>query len=228
MTHQIASEEARRICLLAPVIPVLVVEDVSTASRLAQSLISGGLPVLEITLRTPTALEVIAEMTSVCGGVIGAGTLLCSKDVENAVKAGAKFGVSPGATDSLLDACEEAKLPLLPGAATPSEIMRLYDRGYNVQKFFPAEVSGGISALKAISAPIPQVKFCPTGGISSKNAKDYLSLENTICVGGSWMAPRELMKAKDWSTIELLASEAANLCTQTENPVKSLTNISYY
>ena len=150
-------------------------------------------------------------MVKVSGGVVGAGTLLTPKDVEAAVNAGAKFGVAPGATERLLDACEEANLPILPGAATASEIMRLYERGYSIQKFFPAEANGGAPALKAIGAPLPQVKFCPTGGVSLKNANDYLFLGNTLCVGGSWVAPKELVKASDWNGITRLASEAARL-----------------
>jgi 2-dehydro-3-deoxyphosphogluconate aldolase/(4S)-4-hydroxy-2-oxoglutarate aldolase len=143
--------------------------------------------------------------------LVGAGTLLTPRDVAAAVNAGAKFGVAPGATDKLLDACEEADLPLLPGAATASEVMRLYERGYSIQKFFPAEANGGAPALKAIAAPLPQVKFCPTGGVSLKNAKDYLSLGNTLCVGGSWVAPKNLISAADWDAITELAKEAAGL-----------------
>ena len=211
MTPQSASKEAHRICLLAPVIPVLMVEDVTTARSLARALLKGGLPVLEVTLRTPAALEVIWEMAKVSGGVVGAGTLITPQDVEAAVNAGARFGVAPGATDRLLDACEEADLPLLPGAATASEVMRLFERGYSVQKFFPAEANGGVSVLKAIGAPLPNVKFCPTGGISLKNANDYLSLDNTLCVGGSWVAPKELVKSGDWNGISQLASAASRL-----------------
>jgi len=135
--------------------------------------------------------------------------LLTSADVEAAKKAGAQFGVSPGATDRILDACEANDLPLLPGAATSSEVMRLLERGYTVQKFFPAEANGGAPALKAIGAPLPQVKFCPTGGVSLKNASDYLSLGNTLCVGGSWVAPKDMVNSGNWSGIEALAREAA-------------------
>lgn len=211
MTPQSASKEAYRICLLAPVIPILVVEDATAALSLAEALVKGGLPALEVTLRTPAALEVIAEIAKFTGGVVGAGTLLTPKDVEAAVNAGAKFGVAPGATDRLLEACEEADLPLLPGAATASEVMRLYERGYSVQKFFPAEANGGAPALKAIGAPLPQVKFCPTGGVSLKNANDYLSLSNTLCVGGSWVAPKDLVTNGNWEAITELAREAAKL-----------------
>ena len=126
-------------------------------------------------------------------------------------KAGATFGVSPGATVNLLDACEDENLPLLPGAATASEVMRLYERGYRVQKFFPAEANGGVPALKAIGAPIPQVAFCPTGGVSISNAQSYLELSNTVCVGGSWVAPKQLIQEENWNVITTLAREASRL-----------------
>lgn len=211
MTPQAASQEALKICQLAPIVPVLVVDDAAHAAPLATALVAGGLPALEVTLRTPAALEVIAEMAAVEGGVVGAGTLLTPEDVHAAIEAGAKFGVSPGATDRLLDACEEADLPLLPGAATASEAMRLLERGYSMLKFFPAEASGGALALKAIGAPIPQVNFCPTGGVSTRNAKDYLSLPNVVCAGGSWVAPKDKVQSGDWAGIEALAKEAAAL-----------------
>ncbi len=211
MTPQEASKAAADVCNLAPVVPVLVVDDASIAQDLAAALVHGGLPALEVTLRTPAALEVIAEMAKVAGGVVGAGTLLTPQDVEAAKAAGATFGVSPGATDLILDACEANDLPLLPGTATASEAMRLLERGYTVQKFFPAAANGGAPALKAIGAPIPQVKFCPTGGVSLQNAHEYLSLPNTLCVGGSWVAPKDLVTAKDWAGITALAKEAAAL-----------------
>ena len=211
ITPSEASNRAREICNLAPVVPVLVVDDASKAKNLASALIAGGLPALEVTLRTDCALDVIAEMATVKGGCVGAGTLLTPKDVENAKAAGATFGVSPGATDKVLDACEANDLPLLPGAATSSEVMRLLERGYTVQKFFPAEANGGVPALKAIGAPISQVSFCPTGGVSLKNAPDYLGLGNTLCVGGSWVAPKDLVTAEDWAGIEALAREASKL-----------------
>lgn len=211
MTPQQASLHAREIAALAPIIPVLVVDDVAHARPLAEALVAGGLPALEVTLRTPAALDVIREMASVPGGVVGAGTLLTPADVQAAKEAGAQFGVSPGATDRLLDACEEADLPLLPGAATASEAMRLLERGYTMLKFFPAEASGGAPALKAIGAPIPQISFCPTGGVSLKNAPDYLGLGNVVCAGGSWVAPKDAVEAGDWTRIETLAREAAAL-----------------
>ncbi|GHE00480.1 ketohydroxyglutarate aldolase [Defluviimonas sp. 20V17] len=211
MTPHDASTRAAEICRRAPVIPVLVIDDPAHARPLAEALVAGGLPVLEVTLRTPAALEAIAEMARVPGGIVGAGTLMGPADVAAAQAAGAVFGVSPGATDRLLDACEGADLPLLPGAATASEVMALYERGYFIQKFFPAEVAGGAKALKALGAPIPQVSFCPTGGVAPANARDYLALENVICVGGSWVAPKAMMESGDWAGITALAREAARL-----------------
>lgn len=206
-----ASARAAEICRLAPVIPVLVVDDVAHARPLAEALVAGGLPALEVTLRTAAALDVIREMAAVEGGVVGAGTLLTSADVRAAVDAGAKFGVSPGSTPKLLDAAEEAGLPMLPGTATSTEAMLLLERGYTVQKFFPAEASGGAPALKSIAGPLPQISFCPTGGVSLKNAADYLSLPNVLCVGGSWVAPTDAVRAGDWARVTELASEAAAL-----------------
>lgn len=211
MTPFEQSEKAAKICTLAPVVPVLVIDDASKAKGLAQALIKGGLPALEVTLRTPCALDAIREMASVEGGAVGAGTLLTPADVAAAKEAGATFGVSPGATDRVIDACIDHDLPLLPGAATATEVMLLLEKGFTVQKFFPAEANGGAPALKAIGAPIPQVKFCPTGGVSMKNVNDYLSLSNTLCVGGSWVAPKGLVDAEDWAGIEALAREAAAL-----------------
>ena len=211
MTPAQASSQAEEVCRLAPVIPVLVIDDLATARPLAEALVAGGLPALEVTLRTPCALDAIREMAQVPGGVVGAGTLLTPKDVRAAKAAGALFGVSPGATDMLLQACEDADLPLLPGAATATEAMALLERGYTVQKFFPAEASGGAPALKSIGAPLPQIRFCPTGGVSLANAPDYLSLPNTLCVGGSWVAPSGLVTAGDWDGITALARQAAGL-----------------
>ncbi len=211
MTPQDASDRAAAICRRAPVIPVLVVPDAARAEGLARALVAGGLTALEVTLRTDGALDAIRAMARVDGAVVGAGTLLTPDDVARAVEAGAQFGVAPGATDGLLDACEAADLPLLPGAATATEAMRLLERGYTVQKFFPAETSGGAPALKALGGPLPQIAFCPTGGVSLANARRYLDLPNTICVGGSWVAPAEAVAAGDWIGIEQLAREAARL-----------------
>lgn len=211
MTPQEASTRAREICSLAPIVPVLVVKNTAHARPLAEALVAGGLPALEVTLRTPAALDVIREMSQVPGGVVGAGTLVTPEDVRNAKVAGATFGVSPGATDALIAACEAEDLPLLAGAATASEAMRLLERGYDMLKFFPAEASGGAPALKAIGAPLPQIAFCPTGGVSPQNAQTYLELPNVLCAGGSWVAPADLVEAGDWAGIEALARDAARL-----------------
>jgi len=211
MTPKAVTEQTSKICALAPVIPVLVIENADKAANLARALISGGLPALEVTLRTPAALEAIQEMAKIPGGYVGAGTVLTPADAEAAKKAGATFGVSPGATPRLLDACEANELPLLPGAATATEAMALLERGYTVQKFFPAEASGGANALKALGAPMPQITFCPTGGISLKNALDYLKLPNVSCVGGSWVAPIHLLETENWAEINALAAEGALL-----------------
>ncbi len=211
MTPAESSARAAGICRLAPVIPVLVIDEIAHAAPLARALVAGGLPALEVTLRTPAALDAIRAMAEVEGGVVGAGTLLTPADVKAAKAAGARFGVSPGATERLLDACAEHDLPILAGAATCSEIMALLERGHAVQKFFPAEANGGAAALAAIGAPLPQVSFCPTGGISLAKAPDYLKLANVLCVGGSWVAPKAMMRAGDWAGITRLAAEAAGL-----------------
>jgi len=206
------SARIRTFCSTAAVVPVLVVNDPASARPLADALVASGLPILEVTLRTEAALECIREMAQ-GDGVVGAGTVMTPRDVEAAVAAGARFAVSPGATDTLLDAAEDAGLPLLPGAATASEVMRLRERGYSMQKFFPAEASGGVTALKNLAGPLPQVSFCPTAGVSTANAKDYLSLPNVVCVGGSWVAPADAIAAGDWTRIETLALEGAALAT---------------
>jgi len=211
MTPEEATRQTEALSRLAPVIPVLVVSDADTAADLARALVAGGLPVLEVTLRTPAALDAIRAMAEVEGGVVGAGTLLTPADVEAAKEAGALFGVSPGSTERLLDAAEAADLALLPGAATATEAMGLLERGYRMQKFFPAEAAGGAKALGALAAPLPQITFCPTGGIGLRNARDYLGLPNTLCVGGSWVAPKHLVAKGDWAAIEALAAEAAAL-----------------
>jgi 2-dehydro-3-deoxyphosphogluconate aldolase/(4S)-4-hydroxy-2-oxoglutarate aldolase len=211
VTPEEATISSERLCRTAPVIPVLVVDEVAHAVPLATALVAGGLPVLEVTLRTPAALDVIREMSNVAGGIVGAGTILTPADVEKALEAGATFGVSPGATDKLLDAAEDMGLPMLPGAATATEAMRLLERGYRVQKFFPAEASGGANALKSLASPIPQILFCPTGGVTLQNAPTYLALPNTACVGGSWVAPKDKVVSGDWAGIEALAREAAAL-----------------
>jgi 2-dehydro-3-deoxyphosphogluconate aldolase/(4S)-4-hydroxy-2-oxoglutarate aldolase len=211
MTPTQQSLHAAEICRLAPVVPVLVIDDLALAALLARALVAGGLPALEVTLRTTCALDAIRAMAEVEGGIVGAGTLLTPADVKAAKAAGARFGVSPGATDRIIGACEDEGLPLLPGAATASEIMALLEKGYTVQKFFPAEQAGGAAYLKSIGAPIPQVRFCPTGGISLKIAPDYLALKNILCVGGSWVAPKEALATGDWAAVTRLAAEAAGL-----------------
>lgn len=211
MTPYQTSEATLTLCRMAPVIPVLVIRDPAHAQPLARALVAGGLPVLEVTLRTPAALEVIAEMSGVTGAVVGAGTVLSPEDVRAVAAAGAGFAVSPGSTDRLLAACAERALPLLPGAATATEAMRLLELGYSTQKFFPAEMAGGVAALRALSAPLPQITFCPTGGIGLGNAADYLALSNVACVGGSWVAPADLIAQGDWDAITALARAAAAL-----------------
>lgn len=211
MTARQASRTVREICALAPVVPVLVVADSDKAVPLARALVAGGLPALEVTLRTPAALEVIRRMSSVPGGVVGAGTLLTPHDVQQAKQAGARFGVSPGITGDLIAACQDFSLPLLGGVASASEAMRLLERGYDAAKFFPAEASGGAPALKALGGPLPDLAFCPTGGITPANAPDYLALPNVLCVGGSWVATVGALEAGDWDTITETARAAAAL-----------------
>ncbi len=194
---------------LQPVVPVLIIEDAKTAVPLARALVAGGLKAIEITLRTPAALEAIrAVADEVEGAVAGAGTVLNARQWDEAVAAGSKFIVSPGTTETLLDAAAGSEVPLLPGAATASEVMTLLDAGQTVMKFFPAEQAGGAAYLKSLSSPLAGATFCPTGGISLKNARDYLTLPNVVCVGGSWVAPKELVEAGDWAGITKLASEA--------------------
>ena len=208
---QEASRYCREICAAAPVIPVLVIDEAEHARPLAETLVAGSLPVLEVTLRTPAALAAIERMARVPGAVVGAGTLLTPDDVGAAKAAGARFGVSPGATEALLAACEAEGLPLLPGAATASEAMALLARGYDMLKFFPAEPAGGVAALRALGGPLPALSFCPTGGIGPDNAGAYLALGNVACVGGSWVAPAGAAAAGRWAEIETLAREAARL-----------------
>lgn len=211
MIPALQSAAARQICALAPIVPVIVVKDIAHAEPLARALVAGGLPALEVTLRTPCALDAIRAMAEVEGGTVGAGTLLTPADVKAAKAAGAKFGVSPGLTERLVRACEDEGLPLLPGTVTASEVMQALEWGYDVLKFFPAATSGGAPAIKALGGPLPQVSFCPTGGISLANATDYLSLPNVLCAGGSWVAPDAKVQSGDWAGIETLAREAAAL-----------------
>ncbi|MTH63518.1 bifunctional 4-hydroxy-2-oxoglutarate aldolase/2-dehydro-3-deoxy-phosphogluconate aldolase [Paracoccus shanxieyensis] len=211
MTPEIQSQNSRALCALAPVIPVLVVGDAARAEGLATALVAGGLPVLEVTLRTPAALDVIREMSKVEGGHVGAGTVLSPDDARRAKDAGASFAVAPGATERLVRACQEIGLPLLPGAVTASEVMRAMEFGYSMLKFFPAEAAGGVKSLKSLAGPLPQVSFCPTGGVTPTNAPEYLALPNVICVGGSWVAPDTDVLSGNWDQIEARAREAASL-----------------
>ncbi len=195
----------RSICQQVPIIPVLVVNDVAIAQPLAQALVNGGLHVLEVTLRTAVALEVIRRMSEVPGSIVGAGTVLTPADVKAVKAAGAAFAVSPGATERLLAAAEDEGLALLPGVATVSEVMKLVERGFDTLKFFPAEAAGGVKMLKSIHGPLPDVRFCPTGGISVQTFRDYLALPNVLCVGGSWLTPADKVNAQDWAGIEAMA-----------------------
>lgn len=197
---------------LAPVIPVVVLDEPAPAVPLAQALLAGGIPVIEITLRTPRALDVIRSITDgVPGAVVGAGTVTTPGRVRQAVAAGAQFLVSPGTTEPLLDAMDEAGLPCLPGVASVSEIMRLLERGRRELKFFPAEACGGRAFLKAVASPLPDARFCPTGGITAASAPLYRELDNVGCVGGTWLTPRDAVAARDWGRVRALAAEAAGL-----------------
>ena len=200
-----------KICTAAPVIPVLTIDRVEDAQPLARALVAGGPPALEITLRTAAALEAIAAVTEVEGAMAGIGTLLTAAQIRDAKAAGATFGVSPGATETLIQAARDYDLPLLPGAATATEAMRLLEQGFVFQKFFPAEAAGGAPALGSMAGPLPQITFCPTGGVTPENAKTYLALPNTRCVGGSWIAPKALIDAGDWDQITQIARRAADL-----------------
>ncbi|MEZ5871122.1 MAG: bifunctional 4-hydroxy-2-oxoglutarate aldolase/2-dehydro-3-deoxy-phosphogluconate aldolase [Nitratireductor sp.] len=201
-----------KVMTAAPVIPVVVIDDPQTAVKLARALVSGGTPAIEITLRTPKALECLAAIAGdVEGALPGAGTVLGPRQYEAAARAGASFMVSPGFAPNLLDAADASPVPLLPGAATASEMMMLGERGYSRLKFFPASLAGGPAYLRALSSPLPQFTFCPTGGISPATAPDYLALPNVACVGGSWLAPQGLIDAGEWDKITGLARQAATL-----------------
>ncbi|MBN9067926.1 MAG: 2-dehydro-3-deoxy-phosphogluconate aldolase [Rhizobiales bacterium] len=195
-----------------PVIPVLKIDRLADAVPLARALAAGGLPAVEITLRTPDAIDAIRLVSDeVPEALVGAGTILSARNFEQAVDAGARFIVSPGTTQELLDCARASDVPFLPGGITPSEIMSLREEGYSILKFFPAEQAGGAAFLKSLASPLAGIRFCPTGGISLANAHDYLGLSNVICVGGSWVAPDDLLKAKDWDGITALARQAAQL-----------------
>lgn len=205
------AQKLRETLSLAPVIPVIVLDDVDKARPLAEALVNGGLPVLEVTLRTPNALRVIAEMAKVKGAVVGSGTVRSPLQMDHSVDAGCQFMVSPGASPRLLEAADEYDIPLLPGIGTPTEAMTASERGYSFLKFFPAEALGGAPVLRAFASPLPDIMFCPTGGITMEKAKTYLALPNVICVGGSWIMPQDALDAGDFARIEALAREAATL-----------------
>jgi len=211
MTPTAQSAYCRDLAALAPVIPILVIDDAAKAIPLARALVSGGLSVLEVTLRTPAALEAIRAMRTVPGARVGAGTVLSRDDAARAREAGADFAVSPGLTEALAEACTDLALPLLPGAVTASEVMRAAEMGYDMLKFFPAAASGGPDALSALAGPLPRAGFCPTGGITAETAHAYLRLPNVVCVGGSWIARASDLAAGDWSGIEARARTAAGL-----------------
>ncbi|MBV0891583.1 bifunctional 4-hydroxy-2-oxoglutarate aldolase/2-dehydro-3-deoxy-phosphogluconate aldolase [Paracoccus sp. Z118] len=211
MPPETQSARMRQLCALAPVIPVLVITDAGTAPDLGRALVAGGLPVLEVTLRSDAALPAIRALSGLKGAHVGAGTVLSADDVARGKDAGATFAVSPGLTDAIARAAEDAGLPLLPGAATASEAMRARDLGYDMLKLFPAEAIGGAALLKALHGPLPQLSFCPTGGITVENAPRYLALPNVPCVGGSWIAPEADQRARDWPAIEARARAAAKL-----------------
>ena len=202
----------REIVALAPVIPVLTITELETAVPLARALAAGGLRVLEITLRTPVALAAIEAMRqAIPDAIVGVGTLTRAVDFAAAGRVGAQFGVTPGLTPELAAASRGARFPLLPGVMTPTELITARAAGFNVLKLFPAQQAGGVGMLQALGAPFPDVLFCPTGGITRATAPEYLALPNVVCVGGSWVAPKAMLAAGDWSGIEALARDAASL-----------------
>jgi 2-dehydro-3-deoxyphosphogluconate aldolase/(4S)-4-hydroxy-2-oxoglutarate aldolase len=197
---------------LAPVVAVVVVQKLAHAVPLAKALVAGGIPAVEITLRTPVALDAIRAIAAEVDGVaVGAGTVLTPRDLYASATAGAQFAVSPGHSPALLDAADDSELPYLPGASTASEAMHLLERGYRWQKFFPAVPAGGIDFVRALASPLPAVSFCTTGGITAQTAKQWLALPNVIAVGGSWLTPNDLVVAENWPAIAALAREAVSL-----------------
>jgi 2-dehydro-3-deoxyphosphogluconate aldolase/(4S)-4-hydroxy-2-oxoglutarate aldolase len=197
---------------LVPVVPVVVLDDLSHAVPVARALVAGGLPVIELTLRTPVALDAIAAIAEEVPEIlVGAGTITSPELVARAVDAGAQFLVSPGTTPSLLRELSGAGVPFLPGTATVSEAMAVLEAGFSEMKFFPAEASGGAAYLKSLASPLPAARFCPTGGITATSAPAYLSLPNVGCVGGSWLTPADALAAGDWDRVATLAREAAAL-----------------
>ena len=205
-------EQVEATLRLAPVVAVVVIDKLGDAVPLARALVGGGIKAIEVTLRTPVALDAIRAIgADVEGAVVGAGTLLAPRDLRAAEEAGARFGVSPGVTPALLDAADDSILPYLPGAATATEAMQLFERGYTLQKFFPATPAGGPEYLRSLASPLPGIRFCPTGGVSALTARDWLAVPNVLCVGGSWLSVAKLVRAGDWHQVEMLAREAAAL-----------------
>ena len=197
---------------LAPVVPILTMDNATAAVAVARALVAGGLPVIEVTLRTGAALDAVRAISrEVDGAVVGAGTILSTRQLDAAREAGARFGVSPGSTPALLAAAVDAEFPYLPGASTPAEVMALRQQDIRIVKFFPAAAAGGVAWLRALAAPMPDVRFCATGGIDAAGAKAYLALSNVIAVGGSWLAPPELIATQSWDAIQDLARAAAAL-----------------
>jgi len=192
-----------------PVVPVMVIKNLEDAVPMARALLEGGVRVLEITLRTPVAIEAIEKISKeVVGAIVGAGTVTSKEDLEAVAEAGGVFAISPGLTPALLNAANQGPIALIPGISTASELMQGMEMGYNEFKFFPAEAAGGVKMLKSIGGPFPQITFCPTGGISTDNYKNYLALKNVACVGGSWLVPSEAVEQKDWQKITDLARAA--------------------
>lgn len=192
-----------------PIVPVMVIDRLEDAVPLAEALMAGGIMIMEITLRTDAALDAIKQIARhVPDAVVGAGTVLTPTHLTQVMDAGARFGVSPGVSENLIQAVDAAGFPFLPGVATPSEMINLLDKGYGIQKFYPAEAAGGVSMLSSVASPLPQIRFCPTGGISASNAAEYLALKNVVSVGGSWVAPKFLINKKDWSGITELSKRA--------------------
>jgi 2-dehydro-3-deoxyphosphogluconate aldolase/(4S)-4-hydroxy-2-oxoglutarate aldolase len=205
----ISSEE---IFKQGPVVPVLVIDNVEDAVPIAKALLDGGINVLEVTLRTKAAMDVIRTIAKeVPEAYIGAGTVTTREELKAVTEAGAKFAISPGLTADLLQAGKEGSIPLIPGISNISDLMKAKDAGYDHLKFFPAEAAGGVNAIKSIGGPFPNIVFCPTGGISIKNYKEYLALPNVKCCGGSWLAPSDAIKNKQWSVITDLAKEAVDI-----------------
>lgn len=205
----------RDVMTKAPVIPVIVIEDVKQAVPLAKALVKGGLPVLEVTLRTKAGLESIRAIADqVSDAFVGVGTLTRPEEIRQSLDAGARFGVSPGLTLALASEAQESGLPLLPGVMTPSEVMAARNAGYSALKLFPAQQAGGIGMLKALAGPFPDVVFCPTGGITVETFRDFLTLDNVLCVGGSWVTPKDALASGDWDKITRLAAEASGQSTK--------------